>query len=137
MFVKKLTNSGETIVEVLIALTIISSALGGAFAIASRSNNTIQSDKERYQAQLYANQQAAWLRAFAPVAGNTPISGSFCMQSASATVPNTDTACNPGSLYKVSITGCAVAGYCVYHIAVTWDALSSSNPNNVELYYGT
>jgi Tfp pilus assembly protein PilV len=137
MFVKKLSNSGETIIEVLIALTIISSALGGAFAIASSSSKTIQSDKERYQAQLYANQQAAWLRAYAPIAGYTPITGNFCMTTEKTLAVDTDPACTLDALFKVSIIGCAQAGYCVYHIKVTWDALLSSNPNIVELYYGT
>lgn len=46
---------GETIVEVLIAIVVLSMALGGAFAIANRSVLQTQSNHERYQAQLAIN----------------------------------------------------------------------------------
>jgi prepilin-type N-terminal cleavage/methylation domain-containing protein len=54
---------GVTIVEVLIALSVLAFALGTGFAIVSKSNLSIQSNREQFQAQQLANQQIEYLRA--------------------------------------------------------------------------
>jgi type II secretory pathway pseudopilin PulG len=57
-----LNQTGDTIIEVLIVLAILSSTLGLAFATTNRANKSIQANKERHQAQLIANSQADLLR---------------------------------------------------------------------------
>ncbi len=57
-----LNQAGDTIIEVLIVLAVLSSTLGIAFATTNRANKAIQANKERHQAQLIANSQADLLR---------------------------------------------------------------------------
>lgn len=65
MLVKILQNNhkGDSIVEVLIAITVLAFSLGTGYAIAQKSNVSIQDNKERFQAQQLANQQIELLRA--------------------------------------------------------------------------
>lgn len=58
----RLKQKGDTIIEVLIVLAVLSSTLGIAFATTNRSNKAMQANKERHQAQLIANSQADLLR---------------------------------------------------------------------------
>lgn len=55
-------QKGDTIVEVLIALSVLAFALGTGFAIVSKSNLSIQSNREQFQAQQLANEQIEYLR---------------------------------------------------------------------------
>lgn len=55
-------NAGFTIVEVLIALMILSFALGLGYATAGKSSKALQANNEQYQAQQVANQQVEYLR---------------------------------------------------------------------------
>lgn len=57
-----MNRRGDTIVEVLIAMTVLAFALGTSFAIVSASNKGIQANKEQYQAQQLANKQIELLR---------------------------------------------------------------------------
>ena len=111
-----LFQKGETIVEVLFAIVVIASALGGAFAIASRSSNTIQDSKEHYQAQLLANSQADALKSYASDTTNkasldilsqnrTPFCINMGTPLATAVLPNAVcTITNGGAVYSISIS---------------------------------
>jgi type II secretory pathway pseudopilin PulG len=145
--IKQSKQRGETIVEVLIAMAVIASALGGVFAIASRSRNTMQMNTERYQAQLYANEQAAFLRSYATVsdANRADVQGAnFCIDQAAGVLavhsnsPNQAAECEKNSLYKVNVSNVDTATkYNTFDITVTWDSLTSNEQEKVELYYGT
>jgi Tfp pilus assembly protein PilV len=135
-------QAGETIVEVLISILVISVALSGAFAISNRSQKTVQANQERYQAQILANSQADLLKNY--VSNNPrPTNPSFCINS-SGVPSTTDSDCdNQGAnqLYDISITcgtsPCVSDQYSVYKITVTWDSLiNNGGQDNVELWYG-
>jgi type II secretory pathway pseudopilin PulG len=135
-------QKGETIVEVLLAITIIASVMGGAYAIAARSNTTIQANKERYQAQLYANSQADTLKAFAsdhkPDVDDFVTTGqNFCINNNHIYI-DTDTAhCNKtegGATYKISTKGNISTG--TYVITIKWDSLVNTTGDSVRLVYG-
>ena len=68
-------QKGDTIVEVLIAITVLAFALGTGYATANRSTLAIQSNKERYQAQLLANKQVEFLRAASNTGVNIGVIG--------------------------------------------------------------
>lgn len=137
-------QKGETIVEVLISIAVIGAAVGGAFAIANRSNITVQASKERYQAQLAANGQADLLKIYTSSQANpTPaMPESFCMISI-APVPTTNPQCsafafNGGVNYSISIrladNGPDIDN--VYVITVSWDSLINPSGDKVDLIYG-
>lgn len=60
---KHLDNKGDTIVEVLLAIAIVSAVLGGAFVSANRSLNGTRVSQERSQAVKLAQGQAELLSA--------------------------------------------------------------------------
>jgi Tfp pilus assembly protein PilV len=155
---RKLKQSGETIIEVLIAIAVLSGALGGAFAISTKSKNTVQANQERYQAQAYANEQADLLRsANAPGSATaTTIYGygasgkPFCInadgsvsaQSASLTVPAAGCTRGSGVPFDILVfphkgsdnTGVSVD---TFFIRVQWDSVNKSGKDQVEVGYGT
>lgn len=154
MFIKRAKQRGETIVEVLICVVILSSALGGAYAVANRSRNTVQDNYERFQAQMLANQQAEYLRAYytqssttRPTPSASP-SDRFCLYLDSTPeltkVPITDLNCKQYDLYSINIE--TLSGdplvppykYNTFKIQITWDSvLSKAGQSKVEVIYGT
>lgn len=82
-----INQRGDTIVEVLISMLIVSVVLGGAYASSNRSLQTTQSSKERDSALRVAEAQLERLReadlASVPIAPN-----SFCLNGSAALVNN-------------------------------------------------
>ena len=150
----KLSKNGETIVEVLFAIAVVASAIGGAFAISSRSSNTIQANQERYQAQLIANSQADGLRIYESNNLTFTPNAYFCMNNSSI-VAGDGTYTNPSNPSNVP-HGCMQSNgsnqnlYTIYikalnsgsvdenifMITVQWDSLLGGK-DQVELLYGT
>jgi type II secretory pathway pseudopilin PulG len=161
-----ITQRGETIVEVLIAIAVMSAALGGAFAISTRSQRTVQSNQERYQATLIANQQADLIKLAQAYEGkvtkinsfgNSDGSKVFCMSDTGdvgnltdtgTTSPPLDAEClvpfgNPAAFdYRVRVQPIQSdigVGKPVdtFIITVDWDSISSkSGTDTVRLIYG-
>ncbi|MFO0881869.1 MAG: prepilin-type N-terminal cleavage/methylation domain-containing protein [Candidatus Saccharimonadales bacterium] len=148
---KSLTQKGDTIIEVMMALVILSAVLGGTFAVAQRSKTSAQANHERYQAQMYANEQAEWIRQ-ASAANRSTFMGKFsasdtvfCMESStSVQLDESQPACTKDGLYKVTVkavTSCSyITGTCSnvynnYYIKVSWDSLKGGT-DTVELVYG-
>lgn len=148
-------QAGETIVEVLMAILVITVALAGAFAISNRSMRTIQANQERYQAQILANSQADLLRNYLTSGGsrsfvNTStfcVSGisvktsgsSECLTTGPSDLYNISIACQNVTTNNVSVCGNLTSTYNVYKITITWDSLigsNSSGKDNVELWCG-
>lgn len=85
---RKLSNIGDTIVEVLIAMTVISMVLGGAFASANRSLSATQSAKERDQGIRLAETQLEQLKSSIRAGSmwteiNNDLNDFFCIRSLS------------------------------------------------------
>lgn len=91
---KRLNNLGDTIVEVLIALAVLSAVLGGAYSISNRSLTSVKQAQEHTQALKYAEQQIERLKQLADGGGvdssGNPsnnvftFSGGFCITSSGA-----------------------------------------------------
>jgi type II secretory pathway pseudopilin PulG len=61
--IKRLKQTGDTIVEVLIAMAVISLVLAGAFTTANRSSHNVRQAQERSEAIKYSEQQLEQLKA--------------------------------------------------------------------------
>jgi type II secretory pathway pseudopilin PulG len=156
---------GDTIVEVLIAVAIVSLVLVSAYAISSRSTRTVQDTQEHQQALSIADSQVEFLRRHAGLDVPTvadPTAGTFnCFNSGGdiaqalpgttaddcsfTSAGNSDcTVNNSGFCYDVRIIQTnstedpahAISPISVtYKIDVTWDSLTGGSKSNVELYY--
>ena len=124
----KLTQGGDTIVEVLIAMAVISSVLGGAYASANRNSKSAQQSQEHSRALKVAETQLELLKAYATnfhdqFTSDPNLNGSFCLQ--------TDTA---GNDVKIKSYDSSTAGECKvddngiadrYSTEVTKDAVTN------------
>jgi Tfp pilus assembly protein PilV len=145
----KINTKGDTIVEVLIAITVLAFALGTGYATVSRSNLSIQSNKERYQAQLVASQQIEALRAYISAPNSRAgFSADTCVKEGLIKTGadqckfaelNADSSA-AGATYTVATSpvspSCiASSTYCTYKIDVTWESLKGGT-ERATLYYG-
>lgn len=136
-------QKGETIVEVLISLAVLSAALGGVYAITNRSQISVQANHERYEAQLLANEQADQLKLaladsvnYAAVQGLTATDW-FCLPN----LDNTNCLRGTDSRYEVKVfprprTVGGVSTVDTFIIQVQWDSLVNDTKDQVELIYG-
>lgn len=142
-------QTGDTIVEVMLAIIVIGGTLGGAFAIANRSTKTTQANYERYQAQVIANNQAELLKQKMNLEVSPPATkvmhNSFNDTSVQECLDNggKTTSCDSGTIpYKIDISCLDVVSLCTpgstynnYKIRVEWGSLNGGK-DNVELFYG-
>lgn len=133
------SQRGDTIVEVLIAIAISSSVLGGAYAIVNRTTKSQQQSIEHTTALKLAESQLELLRnnaqnSIAPSIFDTTTPSPFCMNPSTAT-PVAVT--NPACLQSISST------YTTEHITrsgdtftvrVEWDGINGRR-DRVELAY--
>lgn len=129
-----LNRRGDTIVEVLIAIAIVSLVLTAAYVISNKNTIAIQSNQERIQAQHLVEAQIEALRA----QGKLNTSGD-CFSTAGAEVSGAAacagfTQAGSGATYSASITG-PVSN--AYQVVVKWSSLNgqTANDSNVTMYY--
>ncbi len=134
------SQAGDTIVEVLLAIAIVSFVLVAAFATTNKNTQMNQDTQERGQALQLASSQVEFLHTKDLGSGNcfdadgsvqiaaAPPSASPC------TVKNDGTTAQPSDqlAYKIAIT---TVGTATYKVSVTWDSVASSTPSSVTLYY--
>lgn len=148
---------GDTIVEVLIAISVLAFAIGTGYATVNRSNQSILANKERYQAQLIANQQIEYLRQFvnqsaSNVRSNLESGGNHkCLKPDSGGVIEINLVAAPdnnqcdyssdvyGATYNIKtyyLNSCgAMSIYCDYKVEVSWDSVKGI-AEKLEVYYG-
>jgi Tfp pilus assembly protein PilV len=134
-------EKGDTIVEVLIAIAVISVVLVGAFLVSQRSSNTVQNSSEHSTAQQILQSQVERVRAAVVERSasadtiNTIISsggGKFCMVGDTPTT-YTDAACKFNSLYTVTVTK-PVTLNTTYKFTIAWDGITGGTQKE-DLYY--
>lgn len=137
---KRLTNRGDTIVEVMIVLTVLSLALSISYATASRSLTQARQAQENTEATTFAQSQIEQLR------NNFTITDTlnpkyiyklppqtFCINNSNGeVVAVTDLACIKNNLYNVSIS---YNGDSTFIVTVVWDDLSSNGQSSVNMSY--
>ena len=146
----KTSQKGDTIVEVLIAIAVLAFALGMGYATANRSNVAIQSNKERYQAQLLANKQVEYLRAgfnTSITKANFGVNAIECVTYNGTVYSGSNgAACDDNSTgvtYRIntdpgecsSDNGVPISKFCTYKITVDWDSLKGGR-ETVATWYG-
>ena len=150
---------GDTLVEVLIAIAVVSSVLGIAYSIMNRNIITMRDNQERSEATRQAQTQVESLKAFWDVPTDRQaiegVIGSFCVSDddqiitlgASVPAPTVDDetdfagyetgtgSCRFGGLYNTAIV--KAAGTNRFTVYVRWDSLNSRvGKNEVVIVYG-
>ncbi|HEU4914118.1 MAG TPA: hypothetical protein VFT16_01805 [Candidatus Saccharimonadales bacterium] len=146
MSIKTIVQSqkGDTIVEVLIAIAVITSVLGGAFVMTNRSLQNTRTSQERVNAVKLVESQVELLKSLA--ATNSPaifgagVPAPFCINSARIAVASNTAAC------KVDTSGNATTSQPAFNLAVTrsgntftvtntWIDIRSGGSNTVQMKY--
>lgn len=142
------SQRGDTIIEVLIAMTVIGIVLGAAFGIANRALQTGRAAQEQTEALKVAESQLELMKAFLRSSNNNiqAFAAPFCIDRGAsdplaAAVATSNAICNnidpngvSGSgLYSVSIT----EDLGTYKVAVSWTRVGteSDDPGQLVLYY--
>ena len=122
---------GDTIVEVLIAIAIVSLVLTSAYALTNKNVSSIQQVQEQGYAQKLAEQQVELLRA---AATKPTATGCFDPATGAFVSPVSNATCHPvsgGATYGITIT---LLGSHRYSVVTEWDALGGGRPK-VTIYY--
>lgn len=123
---KKINNFGDTIIEVLIAIAVLSVVLGGAYAISSRSLAGVRKAQEHTEALKYAEQQTERLKKLADYGGNDGSGGNIFTMAAGSCVHNVS------GVLKVSVAGTCdkdIGAY-KYSIGVSQPTPVTGSPNS-------
>lgn len=138
-------SRGDTIIEVLIAIAIVSLTLGSAYAVTNRTLRNARQAQEHTEALKLLEGQLEQLKAAAKVSGSTVFSGAaiFCMDSNGTMVPIGGSSL-PASSYPAACSVGTVPGG--YHLGIergsnnvftaqaNWDGPTGS-VENVSLIY--
>jgi Tfp pilus assembly protein PilV len=138
-------QTGDTIVEVLISIAVISLVLGGAFVVAQRSSNTLESSQEHNAAEELARNQIEQIRTIASnedklatLKNNTAGSsnGQYCLSGLDfKNIADMDTPCKQ-QFYTISISRPdAATEPNLYTATVQWDELNGGHKGEVDMSY--
>ncbi len=132
----RLNDAGDTIVEVLIAITIVGLVLLAAYQSVGRSTRAIQDNQEHNQGLALAENQLEFLRSTGTIDTTTyqcfNPDGSGPATAASNSCQVTPNGPN-GVIFKIVVTSDPVITN-QYDVSVDWDGLLGSHAQ-VELYY--
>jgi type II secretory pathway pseudopilin PulG len=144
----KQSQIGDTIIEVLLSMSVIGLVLGAAFGIANRSVSLGQEAQERSEALKIAESQLEIFKSeyfLSADLRNRSDLNSFCFDQSSVLQEATDPECTTingngqDGLYSVSIIPPSIAEASkAYEIRVTWLKLgdnTASVNNNLSLYF--
>ena len=123
-------QAGDSIIEVLIAMAIVSLILVAAYTISNKNTQSLEANAERVQAQHLVEAQIEALRA-----QNALNTSGDCFNGPTETnLCNTFTQAGSGATYTVSITDSLSR---IYTIKASWTGLGdkSSGASNVTMVY--
>lgn len=137
MSITSLTNKGDTIIEVLLAITVVSAVLGGAYVSANRSVNAGRQAQERAEATKYVEKQIESLKAVASSPSVNIYDGvpsQFCITGALLEVNATSPQCRQGtdSRYQISVER---TGPNTFKIRNQWDRVGGGGTEQIEMFY--
>lgn len=133
--IRSLKQSGDTIVEVLIAIAVLSTVLGGAFAASNRSLKTTRQTQERAEALKVVETQLEKLKAL--TTNPTPSSG-FCFAAESIVTSSAPCEVLVGGIkYEAAIDrDFLLGGSEGYIVRAKWDSITgTSMQDSVEIRY--
>jgi type II secretory pathway pseudopilin PulG len=156
---RPLSQTGDTIVEVLIAIAIISLVLTGAFSTTHKSLAATRSSQEHSEALKLLESQIENIRSYAIYPATTNPAEPFCVNPAvtpqlvkfgpAVTIPasaNNDSLATPpyptncqlpssGGAYNYYVSAVYDSTAKVYDLRARWNALGGTGNNQVELFY--
>jgi type II secretory pathway pseudopilin PulG len=129
---KKLNNIGDTIVEVLLAIAIVSAVLGGAFLSVNTSLNGARQAQERGEAMKLLEGQIERLKEAAklPASPVFTTTGPFCINNAQAIAAGGCLQGNPAR-YTLTITRSGNT----FTALAEWDKVDGGARDRVQLIY--
>lgn len=128
----KISNTrGDTIVEVLLAMAVVSAAIGGAFVSVNRSLQGTTASHERGEALKLLEGQVEQLKHLAAEPSWSAPTGSFCLEGATQ-APSCSF--GPSGRYDLEITN--LPGR-TYHLRATWDRVGGGEQQILEIFYRT
>lgn len=139
---RTMNNRGETIVEVLMVLVILGSALTSAFVITSKATASNQLSLERTEANGYAQTQLERIKAKLPTATKAELdimnstSQAFCVNDVNDAVPVTDLVnggCTTANRYRTYTKYDGITTK-AYTTKVLWDGPTGGQNNVVVVY---
>jgi len=141
----KINQKGETIVEVLICIAVLSLGFGSSFLLSNHATKTAASNGYYYQAQLYANQQITLLHFYATGNSDFRSQSSWFSMNQDGTLSTSSQTIYPvstgGINYVVKIKNTQLGSsnsYNVFDINVSWQrGASGSSIGSLDIYYGT
>lgn len=129
---------GDTIVEVLISIAVVSLVLSASYALANRSTQATRQSQERSEALKFAEEQMEKVKTYLSISGSDDIiSDDFCITGAGASLNVTNVASDPNACSKgpdnryrmaVDVDGDT------YRVSSTWDSIGGGQ-DNLELVY--
>lgn len=133
---------GDTIVEVVIAIAVISSVLTGAFYLTNHSTRAVRDAQEHAQALQLLQGQVEQLRAQAPDNTWSALPANFCFDNATGAIKSlassTTYGCNAADYYNFVIerppTPPANGENALFKVKVQWDSILSKKGNETLLY---
>lgn len=135
--IKKLTNTGDTIVEVLIAIAVVSAALGGAFVSVNNSLQGTIASQERGEALKLLEGQTERLKQATDSPGWTlpAVWAGFCMDDSANRVAS----CSAGTdgRYSLSIQRIDSLDNRTYQATATWDRVGGGEQQSIDIFYRT
>lgn len=142
MFIGRLGQRGDTIVEVLVAIAVVSLILGGAFVTTNKSLMATRTSEEQSNAVKLTQGQIELLKSMIATSPNTIQTAptSFCISSATTVATSASAAC------KVDSTGSQTTAEPIFNLAITrandvytvrttWNSLTKSGANSVQMVY--
>jgi type II secretory pathway pseudopilin PulG len=146
MSIKNLIQSqkGDTIVEVLIAIAVMTSVLGGAFVMTNRSLQDTRTAQERVNAVKLVESQIELVK---NVVATNPdslfgagVPAAYCINSSGTVLSSTNAAC------KVDGSGAATTTQPAFNLAITrsgntftatnsWTSIRGGGNNTVQMKY--
>ncbi len=134
-------SRGDTIVEVMIALTILSFALTTSYSTVNRSMQSARNSQEHSEALQYLNSQVELARADAADVNLYNALTSFCMNATAKPVALSDPACTTGTegFYKLSDTYVKTPSFGhnqdIFTFTVTWQGIGQFGQQTEQLSY--
>lgn len=134
MSYQKLSQVGDTIVEVMISVVVLSLVVGGAYSVANRSLKMGRQAQERSEALKLAESQLENIKAKAATATDPALfsASGFCFN---PTDTITTSNCLFNNLYRVSIDSDPVGASYQFNITVEWDSLGLTATEQIVMRY--
>lgn len=142
--IARLTERGDTIVEVLISIAILSLILGGAFVTTNNSLQGNRAAQERVNALKLVESQLEQIKNLAKTNSSaifgSAVPASFCISNAGTVVSSSAAACAVGTdgnptgtepIFHISITQSSN----VFTITSVWNNIRGGSQENLQMVY--